>query len=251
VQSALENIVVTGIEDITTVYSPKGRRVSIRDRDCFGLSFCTGGQITYIHEGRTYVSDRTHAVILPEGQSYSLTGDRTGAFPLIDFKCEGFFCPTHMVIPIGSPEPYLADYEQMRALSLFGGNRLKLLGIFYGMLQRLTASVPEKLAPALRCIEERYREPGLSNEELAMLCGVSEVYFRRLFTARYGVTPRQFLIDVRVNRAKQLLSEGVLKISAVSEQCGFSNPYHFCRTFRERVGVTPTEYMESNRVVSI
>ena len=139
----------------------------------------------------------------------------------------------------------------MRALSLFGGNRLKLLGIFYGMLQRLTASVPEKLAPALRCIEERYREPGLSNEELAMLCGVSEVYFRRLFTARYGVTPRQFLIDVRVNRAKQLLSEGVLKISAVSEQCGFSNPYHFCRTFRERVGVTPTEYMESNRVVSI
>ncbi len=42
-QSALENIVVAGIEDITTVFSPKGQRVSIRDNGCFGLSFCTDG----------------------------------------------------------------------------------------------------------------------------------------------------------------------------------------------------------------
>jgi stage III sporulation protein SpoIIIAA len=70
----------------------------------------------------------------------------------------------------------------------------------------------------------------------------------KLFLEKYGMTPRQFIIDIRINKAKQLLGEGKLKVSEVATQCGFSSSYHFCRTFRDHVGVTPSYYAQNNRI---
>jgi len=61
------------------------------------------------------------------------------------------------------------------------------------------------------------------------------------------MTPRQFIIEIRINKAKQLLTDGTLKISAVAEKCGFTNQYHFTRVFKSRVGLTPSEYMKQSR----
>ena len=47
--------------------------------------------------------------------------------------------------------------------------------------------------------------------------------------------------------AAQLLREGNVKISAVAQACGFSGVYHFCRAFRTRCGMTPSEYMLRNK----
>ena len=105
--------------------------------------------------------------------------------------------------------------------------------------------------PAIRYIESNYQSPGLSNAELAKECNISEVYFRKIFTETYKTTPKQFIVDIRINKAKQLLSDGFLKVGTVAELCGFSNQYHFCRLFKEKTGVTPTEYMKRNRIFKI
>ena len=105
--------------------------------------------------------------------------------------------------------------------------------------------------PAIKYLENNYQNPNLTNAELAKQCRISEVYFRRIFTSCYNMTPRQFLIDIRINKAKQLLSEGTLKINAVAVKCGFSNQYHFCHVFKEKTGLTPTEYMKQNMVYQI
>ncbi|MBQ8431988.1 MAG: helix-turn-helix transcriptional regulator [Clostridia bacterium] len=245
-------IVVTQVEDVVTVSSPKGRQVSIHNRRNYGLSFCLEGQITYTHKGREYISDRNHAVLLPRGESYTLYGDKTGRFPLINFQCEGLLLNTHEVIPLEHPEAFLKTYEEMRALWPFAENRLRVLSLFYDLLDRLTGEPNrDPLAPALLYIEQHYREPDLNNAALARQCRISEVYLRKLFVKQYGKSPRHYLIDVRIQKAKQLLSEGTLKVAAVSEQCGFSNPYHFCRSFKSAVGVTPTEYMMEHRVLSL
>lgn len=248
-----ENTIVTDIKEVFTVASPSGRFQEIKHRNCFGLSFCRDGQITYTHNGKEYISDKNRAVILPQNQTYTLHGDKSGFFPVINFTCQNSICDTIISLPIENASAYIKDFEKLKQLSLFDGNKAEMMSVFYHMLYRLSSqsSVCAVIMPAIRHIENNYQNPDLSNTELAEICSISEVYFRRIFAKHYGMTPKQFIIDVRINKAKQLLSEGSLKINAVAALCGFSNQYHFCRTFKEKTGRTPTEYIAQNRKYKI
>lgn len=243
-----ENVILTKVSRVTKSVSVKGKDTTVSNRRFFGLSFCIEGQITYIHKGKEYVSNPQTAVLLPKGQTYRLRRDQDGLFPVINFECEGLEADTHRVIPIGDAVPYLREFEQMEALSLLESNRLRVMAMFYQMLYRLDIeAIASPLQPALQYIERHYTDADLSISELAEQCRISEVYFRRLFGKRYGQSPKQFLTELRINRACQLLAGSGLKIAAVAEQCGYAGPYHFCRAFKAQTGQTPTEYMMQNR----
>lgn len=250
----LDEITITDITDVMTVHSLKGKSVKINNRTSYGISFCAEGQITYTHCGKKLVSDPYHAVILPQSQTYELYGDKEGIFPVINFLCADELCDTIVSIPIKNVQPYIIEFEQIKSLFLFEKNRPKIMSIFYNMFYRLSAEAnpsSEILFPAIKYLEENYFSPSLSTAVLAQKCNISEVYFRKVFTKHYGITPKQYIIDIRIEKAKQLLTDGILKISAVSEKCGFSNPYHFCRQFKQKAGLTPTEYMKQNKIYKI
>lgn len=250
----LNNIILLEILDIVTVSSNKGRYELIENRESYGLSLCIEGQITYTHNGKNYVADKNHAVILPENQTYTLHGDKKGIFPLINFKCRDFLCDTIMLLPIKDAMPYLADYEQMKSLFLFKKYKAKVISIFYQIIFRLFSennAEPGILALITDYLENNFQDPDITNLTLAQKFRISEVYLRKLFLRYYQITPKQYIIDIRINKAKQLLSDGVLKINAISKSCGFSNQYHFCRVFKKKVGITPTEYMRKYRIYKI
>ncbi len=248
----LKNIIVTEISNVVTVYSEKGRRDKMTNRNSYGLSFCKEGQITYIQNGYEYVSNKDCAVILPKGATYFIKRDKTGAFPVINFDCLDYLCDTIAVIPVQNAEELIADYERMKKLFCFGENRAQIFSIFYGILNKLSSdNVPRELFCAVRSINSDYCNPSLTNAKLAAECNISEVYFRKLFAKHFGTSPKQFIIDLRIQRAKQLLSEGSLNVSAISEKCGFSNPYHFCRLFKKHTGTSPSEYRKENLIYKI
>ncbi len=252
--NALDKIVITDILDILTVYSQKGRSDRMDDRQCYGLSFCSSGQITYTHNGKKYISDANHAVILPKGQSYTIYGNESGIFPVINFECTNFSCDTIMVLPVENIDFIMRDFQKMKNLFLFERNRTNVMSLFYNIIHNLSSpaiSGNSILLPAIKYLEENYSSPLLTNTILAKQCNISELYFRKLFINMYGTTPRQYIIDIRINKAQQLLSDGILKINTISEKCGFSNPYHFSRLFKEKTGLTPTEYMKRNIVTKI
>lgn len=250
---SLNKIVVTEVTEVITVFSPKGRITHIDNRRCYGLSFCDEGQITYKHKGKNFISNNKNIIILPQGQSYTLSGDKTGIFRVINFTCQGNLCDTFRVFPIQNSEIFINEYEQIKELLLFGENRAKIMSIFYGMIHRL--SYQEKLCntivPAVKYIEKNYKDQNLTNEILAKECNISEVYLRKLFNKHLQTTPKQYIAEIRLQKARQLLTEGVLKISAISEECGFTNPYHFCRIFKQKTGLTPSEFMKQNKIYKI
>ena len=243
----LKNITVTEISGVVTVYSEKGRRDTTVERKFYGLSLCKEGQITYVQNGVEYVSDKDCAVLLPKGGSYRIRRERTGLFPVINFTCLEPLSETITVIPVQNAEELIADYERMKKLLCFGGNRAQILSIFYGMLHMIgDENTPHELSGALKLIRNDYCDPSLTNAILAAECNISEVYFRKLFTKHFGMSPKQFIIDLRIRKAKQLLSEQLLRISEISDSCGFSSPYHFCRLFKLHTGTTPLQYRKSN-----
>lgn len=250
----LRNIVVTEICEARTVLSLKGRAEKMVNRKHYGLSFCAEGQITYIHNGIPYVSDPQRAVLLPKGQNYTIRGDKTGIFPVLNFECANFSCDTVVSIPVDTVEPLMKDYEQIKSLLLFEMNKPKIMSIFYRMIAFLSDrdfAQDSILFPAMEYLKNNYASCDLTNEILAGKCRISEVYFRKLFANTYGTTPKQYIINARINKAKQLLADGAMKIHEVSEQCGFSDAYHFCRLFRQKTGMTPTEYRKRNRISQI
>lgn len=248
----IDDIVVTGIVDVLSVYSAAGRRVSMQDRQSYGLTFSLGGEIRYTLDGVDYCSDKEHALILPMGKSYSLLGVRTGIFPVINFLSRDFISNKIEVIKIRDHSAIATLFEQLKTQFQGNGGRARAMSSFYGILGELSSAVtPPQLLPALRYIEERISSPDISNSALAAECRISEVYFRRLFTRMMGTSPKQYILDMRINRAKYMLTEGRLKVYAIAEMCGFKSPYHFARIFRRRTGYTPSEYRAKYQIVII
>lgn len=241
----LNRITITAVEEITTVASPHGRCFSMKNRPTYGLSFCNSGQITYRHRGKEYISDHNHAIILPKNESYTLFSDKTGEFPLINFQCDGLDTDTFLCYRLENPESYLTDFERMNRLFLFERNRARVMSIFYDLIARMVAEEikpKSPLAAAVAYLEQHYNDPLLTNTRLAQIIGISEVYFRRLFIRQYGATPKQYISEIRIRKAKQMLTSHTDSITCVSEQCGFTNVYYFCRAFKGHTGLTPTEY---------
>jgi AraC-like DNA-binding protein len=250
----INNMVITEITNILTVPSEKGRYFEMKNRGSYAISFCTQGRITYKHKGKTYVSDKNCAVLIPKGQSYSLYGNETGFFPLINFNCKEDLIDTFLVIPLRNAESYIKDLEHMKNLSLFEKSNAKIMSIFYDILSRLSSEEIEGnniLSPAIKYLEENYASCELNNSALAELCHISEVYFRKIFAQQMGITPKQYILDIRIGRAKQLLGSLNISVSQIAEQCGFSSVYHFCRAFRKMTGFTPTEYRKEIQKIGV
>ncbi len=247
----LNELIINNITEIVTVAYSKNEFTKVNKRGICGLTFCTEGQRIYTQNGIEYISDTGHALFLPKGSAYTIQGNKNGIFPVINFTCEEFTSDTILSVPITNIDLYIKDYEQMKSLFLFKRNRLKIISILYNMIYRLSASTSTQtgiLEPAIRYIEDNYPNQDISNSFLAELCNISEVHFRKLFKDSLGITPKQYILDARILKAKQLLTDGILKISAVSEKCGFSSQYHFCRIFKLKTGTTPTEYMRQNQI---
>lgn len=237
--SIFDEITITDISGILMVPSPKGRYTEMRNRSNYGLSFCKSGQITYTQNGITTVSDRYHAIILPMGGSYTLYGDETGVFPLINFSTLAPFTDKFISIPLENPDTYIKEVEL-----LSGRSRAKNFSVLYKLLDRLGDEGKQRdiLSPVFKFMEQNIGRSDLSNDELAALLNISEVYFRRLFKEKVGVTPHKYLLNLRIDRAKLLLSDPDISALEVAEAVGFSSPYHFSKAFKAAVGTTPGRY---------
>jgi two-component system response regulator YesN len=77
---------------------------------------------------------------------------------------------------------------------------------------------------------------------MGAIVGVSHGQLRRLFAAAGYRPPLQCLVDLRLETAAVLLADPALRIKEVTASVGWSDGSHFCRDFRRRYGVSPSEY---------
>ena len=105
-------------------------------------------------------------------------------------------------------------------------------------------SVP-KLLRAIEAIQD-HMEVGITLNELAEATGVSASHFEVLFKRSTGASPHRYLIQCRVERAKELLRDEDLSLAQVAAQTGFCDQAHLTRHFKRIVGVTPSGYRKGS-----
>lgn len=80
--------------------------------------------------------------------------------------------------------------------------------------------------------------------QMATACGYSLDHFGRIFKKIMGCSPQDFLIKVRIARARQLLVESGMSIKEIAISVGYRSPYFFSRQFKETTGEPPTRFRE-------
>jgi AraC family transcriptional regulator len=80
--------------------------------------------------------------------------------------------------------------------------------------------------------------------ELATLVDLSACHFVRVFKGAVGVTPHQYLLMCRIDKAQHLLAQKHLSLAEIAQQVGFYDQSRFTSVFRKRIGITPKQYRD-------
>lgn len=94
---------------------------------------------------------------------------------------------------------------------------------------------------AIALFQRRIAEP-VRLPEIAVAIGITPEHLIRLFSDRFGVTPMQYFRRLRMETAGSMLINSRLSIKEISYELGFSNPFHFSRSFRAFSGASPREF---------
>jgi len=96
---------------------------------------------------------------------------------------------------------------------------------------------PHRLRRALEYMEE-HLDVSIGLAEIAAEVGLSPHHFCTAFRVSTGLPPHRYLVKLRVERAKELLSTG-LAIAQVANACGFASQQHLTTAFKQALGITP------------
>lgn len=226
----------------------------------YQISVCTSGEGIFVHGNREHTvrkgdvflfSPRTAHEYYPVSAEWSLY------FFVFTGECiENLF----RYFRFGQAEVFSTgeNYEKIKKLSINLENTsddyLRSLYIYemLGIIASLSKHNPEsaflaederyrKTAPVLDYIRKNYKNP-ISLDELAELINVSKSYLCRIFRTTYNMTPIKYLLNYRIDRAKQLLISTDIKMKYLCEEVGFNDISYFCMAFRQSEGMTPEEF---------
>ncbi len=255
-ENDLSNLILRKILAVNTVNRAPGVYVN-RNRSIYAIGIKIEGKTTYDDGYSTVVADANHLVLYRPGAKYSYALEK-GKCVMIEFEGEeetnpmrlsGFALGEAAAQDVIKTALSMADLWDMKKPNY----TLKCKSLFYRILYKAASTTESQyvskktrdvLLPALEYMHKNYSDVSISNDSLAALCGVSTVYFRKLFTAAYGIPPMRYLKNVRINKAKELLIGDADSISAISENTGFGSVYAFSKAFKAETGVSPSGYVK-------
>ena len=249
-----KEIVITNVRLAVYVASDSGRSTH-KDRAFHGFVLNdTVGEKNYCFEdGRVLKTAKNSLFYLPKGSSYWVETVQSGGCYAINFDA-----------PL-SDEPFVVSLSNADSLRMHFKSAadawkqkddarlpLAMCALYAAIAQAKRESQRKYVSgdqrslilPAIATIGLHFNEKDLSVHELAQECGISEVYFRRLFFNFLGVSPKEYIIQKRIEYAKALLADGSFSVSEIASLCGYDEPCHFSREFARRVGVPPSRFGE-------
>ena len=206
------------------------------------------------HDGFALKTYENSLFYLPKGSSYKVIPQRNGeGCWAINFDLAEEPEVAPFSLKIQNRQQILSDFKASVDAFLKSGTHrdLAIRKNLYDILlllkkeQEKTYTTGKKallIKPALDFMGANYTKNDLSVEKLSRLCGISVAYFRRIFTEKYGISPKEYIMNKKMEYAKKLLASKQFSVGEVAELCGYSEPCHFSREFSKRTGTSPIKY---------
>ena len=234
----------------------KTKRVYNPSRENDGLIFVLSGEAVYRFADKQFKAETGDIFYLSHKSQYEITDIE---FPYIHY-CINFLFDRDEDISLECEvfklkNPQKAKALFVKALELWKNPntaskilcKAVLLEIYSSLVKNtLEAYMPstklKQMQDIILKIEENYGNPDLSVFALAEMYGCSEAHFRRTFQQIYKLSPQKYITELRLNKAKTLLSDTDTPINKIALACGFASTYYFDRVFKASNTITPLQY---------
>jgi AraC family transcriptional regulator len=153
-------------------------------------------------------------------------------------------------VPLAQLKRLHRTLAQMRAVQETHTRRVRSL-LEVPPLGRRANRLRGGLSPAAQRRVQLYVDANLTDalrvDDLARRAGLSAFHFARAFKSSLGLTPRVFVEQRRIDRAKALLRDSTLPLAHIATEVGLGTQSRFTTTFRRATGVTPARYRRGSR----
>ena len=254
------NFIITGINRVIMVgpNEYKSLRTSFSSNLKYNeLIFHFSGQSTVYFDDLVLETKPNTIRFLPEGSfaQYDVFRHEPGECIFVAFSADRPISDNAFVISALHKESIGNLFKKMFSVWIGKGDGyyFETISILYKIFAEIQkerhtpAAHYAKIKPAIDFIHDRFLKEELSVSALANMCGIKESYFKRLFKEKYGMPPKKYIIQLKINHACELLRLKEYSVTQIAEICNFSDIYFFSRQFKEYVGITPTQFAEKYR----
>ena len=201
---------------------------------------------------KTVTVNAGEVFFVPKGSTYKYMVASEGASISLIINMDGDFGETEPAVYSLNTYHY-ADclVNSFAEMWNFGSvaDRYQCMAYVYDLLSFMskmdTLKYPEKkkftvIEPAVEYLKKHIYDTGLSIDDLHKLCGVSNTYFRKIFIMKFGMSPKNYVIDKRMVYAKSIVDSGEFQsVKQLSLTVGYSDPLYFSKAFKKHFGVSP------------
>lgn len=174
---------------------------------------------------------------------------------VVHFKCYNFSGRKIEHFTPNNPDQYSVLFHQLLRCwqEKAQAYRYQAAAIFNEILQKIHCdTLPEyvahsKIDASLQYIRQNVLRTDFSLTEAARKSFVSDVYFRKLFKEQLGISPKQYVIQQRIQQAASLILAGYCSLQEVAPMCGYRDYKHFSTEFKRIMGVSPSQYEYNHR----
>jgi AraC-like DNA-binding protein len=164
----------------------------------------------------------------------------------------GFFSPESPVMEIGLHDSVLELYHEIVDIARFEGPGYQqvlgslithLLAHIHSLtLQHGKESANERIVQRAKFLLADNVAAHLDIEWLSKSLGLGYSRFRQIFKKSTGLSPYQYFLDQKINRAKELLQQGQFTVKEIAYMLSFDDPYYFSHLFKKKTGHPPSAW---------
>ena len=168
---------------------------------------------------------------------------------------QGILSPKQAVCDVGLDESFLRCYKDL--IYVVEADRIGYRQIAATLAAQLIARarastrveddpVQKMLRDAVFYIEQNVDQP-INFKQFAKKVNIGYSSFRHEFRRHIGLSPKQYHIQLRISKAKSLLTNTTLTVNAIAEALNFGSPYYFMKLFKKRAEMSPTQWRRYSR----